>query len=93
MEIMMSMTKQEKQELIKQFATHEKDVGSPEIQVSILTKRIRDLTNHMGIHKKDFHTKRGLLMLVSRRRRLLDYLKRVDEARYRSLTERLSIRK
>jgi small subunit ribosomal protein S15 len=89
----MSMTVQEKQELIKQFAVHESDVGSPEVQVAVLTKRIRDLTAHMSFHKKDFHTKRGLLMLVSKRRRLLDYLKNVDESRYKSLTGRLALRK
>ncbi|MDR0695315.1 MAG: 30S ribosomal protein S15 [Holosporales bacterium] len=89
----MSITKQEKQELIRQFATHDGDVGSPEVQVSILTKRIKSLTDHVGLHKKDFHTRRGLLMLVGKRRRLLDYLKRVDISRYKSLTERLSLRK
>lgn len=89
----MSITAERKQELIKEYAIHEGDVGSPEVQVAILTERIRNLTAHMGIHKKDFHTRRGLLVLVGKRRRLLDYLKRVDESRYSNLIKRLELRK
>jgi small subunit ribosomal protein S15 len=89
----MSISQQKKQELICEYAVNEHDVGSPEVQVAILTHRIRNLTDHMGIHKKDFHTKRGLLVLVGKRKRLLDYLKRVDVNRYGSLVKRLGLRK
>jgi len=89
----MSITPVRKQEVIKDFATKKDDTGSPEVQVAILTERIVKLTEHLGGHKKDFHSRRGLLMLVSRRRRLLDYLKRVDATRYATLIERLGLRR
>ncbi|MDR0744717.1 MAG: 30S ribosomal protein S15 [Holosporales bacterium] len=89
----MSITAERKIALIKEFERHEGDVGSPEVQVAVLTERIRNLTNHMGIHKKDFHTRRGLLIMVSKRRRLLDYLKNIDESRYQNVIKRLELRK
>lgn len=89
----MSITNIRKQEVIKEFATQKTDTGSPEVQVAVLTERIVNLTGHLGTHKKDFHSRRGLLMLVSRRRSLLDYLKRVDETRYLKLIERLGLRR
>lgn len=89
----MSITIERKQEVIKDYALHDGDVGSPEVQVAVLTERIKNLTEHMKIHKKDFHTKRGLLVLVGKRRRLLDYLKGIDESRYQSLIKRLELRK
>ncbi len=82
-----------KQEMIKEYATHEGDTGSPEVQVAILTARINQLTAHFATHKKDHHSRRGLLIMVGRRRRLLDYLKANDEGRYQSLIEKLGIRK
>ena len=89
----MSITNVRKQELIKEFATKESDTGSPEVQVAVLTERINNLTSHLGIHGKDFHSRRGLLMLVSRRRRLLDYLKRTKESRYVELIAQLGLRR
>ncbi|MBP6951955.1 MAG: 30S ribosomal protein S15 [Alphaproteobacteria bacterium] len=89
----MSITNVRKQELIKEFATKESDTGSPEVQVAVLTERISNLTSHLGIHGKDFHSRRGLLMLVSRRRRLLDYLKRTKESRYVELIAQLGLRR
>ena len=89
----MSITNTRKQEVIKEFATQKNDTGSPEVQVAVLSERIKNLTGHLGGHKKDFHSRRGLLMLVSRRRRLLDYLKRTDETRYAKLIERLGLRR
>lgn len=89
----MSITNARKQDLIKEFATKAMDTGSPEVQVAILTERIVNLTSHLGDHKKDFHSRRGLLMLVSRRRRLLDYIKRTEESRYLKLIERLGLRR
>lgn len=89
----MSITSQRKQEVIKEFATQKNDTGSPEVQVAILTERINNLTSHLGGHGKDFHSRRGLLMLVSRRRRLLDYVKRSNAERYTKLIERLGIRR
>ena len=89
----MSITSLRKQELIKEFATQTTDTGSPEVQVAVLTERIINLTAHMGNHGKDFHSRRGLLMLVSRRRRLLDYLKRTEVSRYLKLIERLGLRR
>lgn len=89
----MSITNVRKTELIKEFATQANDTGSPEVQVAVLTERIVNLTSHLGNHKKDFHSRRGLLMLVSRRRRLLDYLKKVDENRYLKIIERLGLRR
>ena len=89
----MSITAQRKEELIKEFATSEGDTGSPEVQIAVLTERINNLSQHMQGHKKDFHSRRGLLMLVSRRRKLLDYTKSKDESRYQSLLKRLGIRR
>ena len=89
----MSITVEEKQRLIKEFATKEGDTGSPEVQVAILTSRITTLTEHFKTHKKDNHSRRGLLMLVAQRRKLLDYLKGKDESRYTALIGRLGIRR
>ena len=89
----MTITKQRKQELIGTFQRGTSDTGSPEIQVAILTSRINELTKHLQSHSKDYACRRGLLMQVSRRRRLLDYLKRVDPQRYLDIIRRLEIRK
>jgi small subunit ribosomal protein S15 len=89
----MSITAERKQALLKDYAQAANDTGSPEVQVAILTERITNLTEHFKTHAKDNHSRRGLLKLVSQRRSLLDYLKRKDEARYRSLIERLGIRR
>ena len=82
-----------KKKIIKKFAVQKDDTGSPEVQIAILTSRINGLTEHLRAHKKDFACRRGLLMLVSRRRRLLDYLKKVDPQRYLDIIRRLDIRK
>ena len=82
-----------KQEIIKAYATHEGDTGSPEVQVAVLSRRISDLTEHLKAHKHDHHTRRGLMALVGRRRRMLGYLKDTDIERYRSLIERLGLRR
>lgn len=82
-----------KQEIIAEYATHEGDTGSPEVQVAVLTRRIVDLTEHMKEHKHDHHSRRGLMILVGRRRNLLGYLKRIDIERYRALIERLGLRR
>ena len=89
----MSIPAERKSALMTDYATTPTDTGSPEVQVALLTERINSLTEHLKIHAKDFHSRRGLLMLVGRRRRLLDYLKRKDDARYRTLIERLSLRR
>ena len=89
----MSITVERKQALIKDYAAKAGDTGSPEVQVAILTERISNLTEHFKSHVKDNHSRRGLLKLVSQRRQLLDYLKARDEARYKSLIERLGIRR
>jgi len=89
----MTITKERKQELIQEFKKDETDTGSPEVQIAILTTRVNNLTEHMRVHKKDYATRRGLLALVSRRRRLLDYLRRVDPQRYLDIIGRLGIRK
>ena len=89
----MSITPARKEELIKEYATKEGDTGSPEVQVAILTERIANLTEHFKDHKKDNHSRRGLLALVSQRRSLLDYLKRKDEARYSTLIDKLGLRR
>ena len=89
----MTITKERKQELIKEHQTGDDDTGSPEVQIAILTTRINSLTEHMREHKKDYACRRGLLGLVSRRRRLLDYLRRVDPQRYHDIIGRLGIRK
>jgi small subunit ribosomal protein S15 len=82
-----------KQQIMKDYATVEGDTGSPEVQVAMLTKRIQDLTEHLRTHKHDHHSRRGLLLLVGRRRRLLNYLHKSDISRYRSLIERLGLRR
>ena len=89
----MSITPERKAEVVKEFATHEGDTGSPEVQVAIMSERIRNLTDHMKEHKKDFHSRRGLLILVGQRRRMLDYLKSKDVKRYEALIARLGLRK
>jgi small subunit ribosomal protein S15 len=89
----MSITPEEKARVMKEFATKEGDTGSPEVQVAILSSRIATLTDHFKDHKKDNHSRRGLLMMVALRRKLLDYLKKKDEARYTSLIERLGLRR
>ncbi len=82
-----------KEEIIKEYATHEGDTGSPEVQVALLTARINHLTEHLKVHKKDDHSRRGLFKMVGQRRGLLKYLERTDIERYRSLIERLGLRK
>ena len=82
-----------KQEIIKEYATHEGDTGSPEVQIAVLTRRITDLTEHLKFHKHDHHSRRGLLLLVGQRRRMLKYLQNVDIERYRSLIKRLGLRR
>ncbi|WP_158745066.1 30S ribosomal protein S15 [Acidisphaera sp. L21] len=89
----MSLTAEQRTALITDYATGTTDTGSPEVQVALLSERISSLTEHLKIHAKDFHSRRGLLMLVGRRRRLLDYLKRKDQARYQTLIGRLSLRR
>ncbi|WP_417459643.1 30S ribosomal protein S15 [Kordiimonas sp.] len=89
----MSITAERKQELITEYATHEGDTGSPEVQVAILTSRIVTLTDHFKDHKKDNHSRRGLIKMVNQRRKLLDYLKSKDEGRYTTLIGRLGLRK
>ena len=83
----------EKKDIIKEYQTKEGDTGSPEVQIAILTDRIIHLTEHLKVHKKDFHTRRGLLMLVGQRRRFLNYLEKKDFERYRSIITRLGLRK
>ena len=87
------MTQAEKQEIIKAYATHEGDTGSPEVQVAVLTTRINELTEHLRVHKHDNHSRRGLLMMVGKRRNLLDYLAKKDINRYRAIIAKLGIRK
>ena len=89
----MSITNKKKAELIKEYGQKEGDTGSPEVQVAILTTRILNLTEHLKTHKKDFHSRRGLLIMVGQRRRLLDYLQSRNEARYLDLISRLSLRR
>ncbi|GAB1534885.1 30S ribosomal protein S15 [Geovibrio sp. ADMFC3] len=89
----MVMTKEQKTELIDKFKTHEKDTGSPEVQVALLTERITYLTEHFKTNPKDHHSRRGLLLLVGQRRQLLDYVKKKDFKRYRTIIETLGIRK
>lgn len=89
----MVLTADSKVEMIEQFKLHESDTGSPEVQVAILTHRINYLTEHLKVHKKDHHSRRGLLILVGRRRSLLDYVKKKDVNRYRALIERLGLRR
>lgn len=89
----MSISVERKETLIKEYATKDGDTGSPEVQVAILTERINNLTDHFKEHKKDNHSRRGLLKMVSHRRNLLDYVKRKDEERYQSLISRLGLRR
>lgn len=89
----MSLNAERKVKLVQEYATQKGDTGSPEVQVAILTTRINELSVHMQNHHKDVSSRRGLLTMVARRRKLLDYLKRVDEARYQSLIQRLNIRR
>ena len=89
----MVQTKEVKDKIIDESRLHDHDTGSPEVQVALLTSRITELTEHFKVHKKDHHSRRGLLKLVGRRRRLLDYLKKQDLERYRTTIERLGIRK
>lgn len=89
----MTLTKERKSEVIESYRTHDSDTGSPEVQVAILTERITYLTDHFKSHKKDHHSRRGLLKLVGQRRRLLDYLIQKDISRYRNLIQRLGIRR
>jgi small subunit ribosomal protein S15 len=89
----MSITAEEKQRVMKDFATKEGDTGSPEVQIAILSSRISTLTEHFKTHKKDNHSRRGLLKLVAQRRKLLDYTRAKDEARYQAIIERLGLRR
>ena len=89
----MALTTDQKQIIISDYKTHESDTGSPEVQVAILTKRINDLTEHFKTHTKDYHSRRGLMMLVGQRRRLLDYLKKKSKERYATLIDRLGLRR
>ena len=89
----MALSAETKKSILTEYGVHDGDTGSPEAQVALLTKRIRDLTEHLKQHKHDHHSRRGLLLMVGRRRRLLQYLKAVDIARYRSLIERLDLRR
>ncbi|MBW1724272.1 MAG: 30S ribosomal protein S15 [Deltaproteobacteria bacterium] len=89
----MVLTSKEKKDLIEQFKLHEDDTGSPEVQVGLLTHRISYLTEHLKVHKKDHHSRRGLLILVGRRRRLLNYVKNKDVKRYRTIIDNLGIRR
>ena len=87
------LLKEEKSKVIAEYATHEEDTGTPEVQIAILTKRINDLTEHLKTHKKDHHSRRGLLKMVGQRRNLLNYVMKKDIERYRSIIARLGIRK
>jgi small subunit ribosomal protein S15 len=89
----MSITAERKQELIKEFAITDGDTGSADVQVAVLTERITNLTEHLKTHSKDFHSRRGLLMMVGQRRRLLDYLRKKDSKRYEALVKRLGLRR
>jgi small subunit ribosomal protein S15 len=89
----MALLQDRKQELVSKYKRHDKDTGSPEVQVAILTERITYLTDHFKTHKKDHHSRRGLLKLVGQRRRLLDYLRSADQGRYKTLIDQLGIRK
>ena len=89
----MSITPEKKQEVIGEYQTAKNDTGSPDVQVAIMTTRINELSKHLQTHLKDFHSRRGLLVLVAKRRKLLDYLKRKDEGRYQTLIKKLDIRR
>lgn len=89
----MALSKEQKQQIINDYATHEGDTGSPEVQVALLTARIKDLTEHAKTHEHDHNSRRGLMLMVGRRRHLLDYLQGIDVERYRTLIERLGLRR
>lgn len=89
----MSLNQEKKRQIIQEFGASESDTGSPEVQVALLTARISDLGGHFEVHRKDHHSRRGLLKMISQRRRLLDYLKSADRTRYQSLIERLGLRR
>ena len=89
----MSITKEVKTTLIKEYKAHEKDTGSPSVQIAIITERVNNLTGHFKLHKKDHSSRRGLLKLVSQRRKLLDYLKKHDAEKYKALIDKLDLRK
>lgn len=89
----MTLSSEEKQAIIEEFRAHDKDTGSAEVQIALLTKRIDELTEHLKVHKNDHHSRRGLLKMVGKRRRLLNYLKEKDVERYRQLIERLGLRR
>jgi small subunit ribosomal protein S15 len=89
----MSISAERKQTVVKEYAIKEGDTGSPEVQVAVLSERINNLTEHLGAHQKDHHSRRGLLVMVGQRRRLLDYLKRKDSKRYDELVKRLGLRR
>jgi small subunit ribosomal protein S15 len=89
----MALTTEVKQIVIEEYKQHATDTGSPEVQVALLTKRINELTEHFKVHTKDYHSRRGLMIMVGQRRRLLDYLKRKDKTRYATLIERLGLRR
>jgi small subunit ribosomal protein S15 len=88
-----ALTAEQKKEILSSYGLHDTDTGSPEAQIALLTKRIADLTEHLKVHKHDHHSRRGLLLLVGRRRRLIKYISQIDVARYRSLIERLGLRR
>jgi small subunit ribosomal protein S15 len=92
-EVQSMLVTDKKQEIINKFKLHDSDTGSPEVQIAILTERITYLTEHFKVHKKDHHSRRGLLKIVGQRRRLLDYVKKKDDARYRAIIEKLGIRR
>ncbi len=89
----MALTKERKEEIIGKFEVHGKDTGSPEVQIALLTERIKDLTEHFKVFKKDHHSRRGLLRMVSQRRKLLDYLGKEDKDRYQAIIQKLGLRK
>ena len=89
----MALTAEQKKEILNQYGLHDTDTGSPEAQIALLTKRIADLTEHLKVHKHDHHSRRGQLLLVGRRRRLIKYVSQIDVERYRSLIERLGLRR
>jgi small subunit ribosomal protein S15 len=89
----MQLSQDRKKSLIEQFKVHEGDTGSPEVQIALLSERINGLTDHFKVHRKDHHSRRGLLMLIGKRRGLLEYLRKKDSERYRAVTEKLGIRK
>ena len=89
----MSVSAERKQELIKEYATNSNDTGSPQVQIAVLSERIKNLTEHLQSHEKDYHSRRGLLVMVGQRRRLLDYLKRTNAAGYQDIIDRLGLRR